>query len=235
MANFGDPPTPEVRRIFLPRTRVNREPPTTLAGASTLEPEPAPRLLVSRVLEALHLPTDKRIPDLRGPLEEGAVAHDGVALDVSCVGRELEGLHPGAEPHTGYPAHPDERAYLAVLGHGSPELLGDGPHLLLGHLARNLPTQHVARTLVQPSDQGGLLSVNSRHPRLAWNRFNILRGRREDVVQADGRDTRPLGLDFGEPPQDEVRSAPVRRAMPARWRNTCPRVLSETNRVGYEG
>src|SRR5918998_5840971 len=166
---------PTSEKTLLPRTRVNREPPTTLAGeppttlagASTLGPEPAPRLLVSRVLEALHLPTDKRIPDLRGPLEEGAVAHDGVALDVSCVGRKLEGLHPGAEPHTGYPAHPDERAYLAVLGHGSPELLGDGPHLLLGHLAPNLPTQHVARTLVQPSDQGGLLSVNSRHPRLA--------------------------------------------------------------------
>src|SRR5687767_3659673 len=115
---------------------------------SMLGPEPAPRLLVSRVLKAPHLPADERLRDLRGPLKEVSVAHDGVALDVFRVRRELEILHPGAEPHTGYPAHPDEHMYLTVLGYGRLELLGEGSHLFLGHLARNLPTQHVAGGLL---------------------------------------------------------------------------------------
>src|SRR5215204_1367548 len=117
-------------------------------GTSTSGADPAPRLLVSRVLEAPHLPADERLRDLRGPLKEGAVAHDGVALDVFRVRRELEVLHPGAEPHTGYLAHPDEHAYLTVLGYGRLELLGEVAHLLLRHLARNLPTQHIARAHV---------------------------------------------------------------------------------------
>jgi hypothetical protein len=77
--------------------------------------------------------------------------HDGVALDVFRVRRELEVLRPGAEFITGYPAHPDEHAYLTVLGDGRLELLGEGPHLLR-HLAPNLPTQHVGRALAHPSD-----------------------------------------------------------------------------------
>jgi hypothetical protein len=35
-----------------------------------LGPEPAPRLLVSRVLKAPHLPADERLRDLRRPLKE---------------------------------------------------------------------------------------------------------------------------------------------------------------------
>src|SRR5215212_176388 len=126
----------------------SRVPRTTPGGTSTSGPDPAPRLRVSRILEAPHLPADERLRDLRGPLREVSVAHDGIALDVFGVRGELEVLHPGAEPHTGYPAHPDEHACLTVLGYGRLELLGEGPHLLLGHLARNLPTQHVARALL---------------------------------------------------------------------------------------
>src|ERR671910_3883803 len=125
-----------------------RVPRNNPGGPSTSGPDPAPRLLVSRVLEAPHLPADERLRDLRGPIKEVTVAHDGVALDVFRVRRELEVLHPGAEPHTGYLAHPDEHAYLTVLGYGRLELLGEGAHLLLGHLARNLPTQHIARALL---------------------------------------------------------------------------------------
>ena len=55
--------------------------------------------------------------------KEVTVAHDGVALDAFRVRRELEVLHPGGEPHTGYPAHLDEHAYLTVLGYGRLELL----------------------------------------------------------------------------------------------------------------
>jgi hypothetical protein len=89
--------------------------------------------------------------------------HDCVALDVFRVGGELEVLRPGAEPHSGYPAHPDEHAYRAVLGYGRLELLGEGPHLLLRHLARNLPTQHVPRALAQPSDHRHLPLVDPPH------------------------------------------------------------------------
>src|SRR5918994_7041321 len=141
----------------------SRVPANNPGGTSTSGPDPAPRLIVPRVFEAPHLPADERLRDLRGPLKEVTVAHDGVALGVFRVRGELEVLHPGAEPHTGYPAHPDEHSYLTVLGYGSLELLGDGPDLLLGHLARNLPTQHVARALVQPSDHGHLPLVDSRH------------------------------------------------------------------------
>src|ERR671913_55359 len=88
----------------------SRVPRNIPGGTSTSGPDPAPRLRV-----------------LRGPLKEVTVAHDGVALGVFRVRGELEVLHPGAEPHTGYPAHPDEHAYLTVLGYGSLELLGDGP------------------------------------------------------------------------------------------------------------
>src|ERR687897_2039366 len=126
----------------------SRVPRNNPVGTSTSGPDPAPRLLVSRVLEAPPLPTDERLRNLRGPLKEVTVAHDGVALDVFRVRRELEVLHPGGELHTGYPAHPDEHAYLTVLGYGRLELLGDGPHLLLRHLARNLPTQHVTGALL---------------------------------------------------------------------------------------
>src|SRR5918994_5709449 len=126
----------------------SRVPRNNPGGTSTSGPDPAPPLLVARVLEAPPLPADERLRDLRGPLKKVTVAHDGVALDVFRVRRELEVLHPGAEPHMWYPAHPDEHAYLTVLGYGRLELLGEGPHLPLHHLARNLPTQHVARALV---------------------------------------------------------------------------------------
>src|SRR5215213_3635791 len=126
----------------------SRVPRNNPGGTSISGPDPAPCLLVSRVLKALHLPADERLRDLRSPLKEVTVAHDSVALDVFRVGRELEVLHPGAEPHTGYLAHPDEHAYLTVLGYGRLELLGEGAHLLLGHIARNLPTQHIARVLL---------------------------------------------------------------------------------------
>src|SRR5919112_1746566 len=149
-AKFAELRQDEVRRINLQGSRWigSRVPPNNPGGTPTSGPHPAPRLLVSRVLEAPHLPADERLRDLRGPLKEVAVAHDGVALDVFRVRRELEVLHPGGEPHTGYPAHADEHAYLTVLGYGRLELLGDGPHLLLRHFARNLPTQHVAKALV---------------------------------------------------------------------------------------
>src|ERR671910_1430091 len=89
-----------------------RVPRNNPGGTSTSGPDPAPRLLVSRVLEAPHLPADERLRDLRGPLKEVTVAHDGVAFDVFRVRRELEVLHPAANPLTGIPPIPTKHSNL---------------------------------------------------------------------------------------------------------------------------